>query len=83
MLPYITVKIFNHIFDCLNCISLSTMKYVFDDPLSSFNHLTTDDAFWYHLTLATCYQLLQSVLKIGFALANKCEVAGGGMGEVG
>ena len=27
--------------------------------------LTTDDAFWRHQILAACYQLVQSVLKIG------------------
>jgi len=36
-----------------------------------FNPLTIDDAIWHHVTLATCYQLAQSVLKIGFALAKK------------
>ena len=35
------------------------------------NLLTTNDAFWRLLTLAACYQLAQSVLKIGFALAKK------------
>ena len=36
-----------------------------------FNPLTTDDAIWRRLTLAACYQLAQSVLKIGFVLAKK------------
>ena len=42
-----------------------------------FNPLTTDDDFWRCLTLATCYmyQLVQSVLKIGFA---KSGIRGGG-----
>ena len=35
------------------------------------NYLTTDDGCTCHATLATCYQLAQSVLKIGFALAKK------------
>ena len=35
------------------------------------NPLTTDDAKWHRLTLAACYQLAQSVLKIGFVLAKK------------
>ena len=39
--------------------------------LSGINPLTTDDAIWCRLTLAACYQLAQSVLKIGFALAKK------------
>ena len=29
------------------------------------NALTTDDAFWCRLTLAACFQLAQSVMKIG------------------
>ena len=35
------------------------------------NPLTTDDAIWHRLTLATCYQMVQSILKIGFVLAKK------------
>ena len=31
----------------------------------------TDDAFWHSLTLAACYQLVQSVLKIRFVLAKR------------
>ena len=42
------------------------------------NPLTTDDAFWHHQFLAACYQLAQSVLKIGSALAERV-----GQGEVG
>ena len=43
-------------------------------PLSNcraLNPLTTDDGIWRRLILATCYQLAQSVLKIGLALAEK------------
>ena len=36
-----------------------------------FNPLTTDDAFWHCQFLATCYQLAQSVLKIGSAVAER------------
>ena len=43
----------------------------------SINPLTTDDAFWHHQILATCYQLVQSILKIGSALAERM-----GQGEV-
>ena len=32
------------------------------------NPLTTDDALWRRQFLAACYQLVQSVLKIGSAL---------------
>ena len=39
--------------------------------------LTTDDVFWHRLTLAACYQLAQSVLKIGSVLAKRV-----GEGEV-
>ena len=42
------------------------------------NPLTTDDAFWHRQILAACYQLVQSVLKIGSALAERV-----GQGEVG
>ena len=38
----------------------------------------TDDAFWCRQILAVCYQLAQSVLKIGSALAERV-----GQGEVG
>jgi len=38
-----------------------------------FNHLTTNDAIWRRLTLAACYQLAQSVLKIGFALTKRWD----------
>ena len=47
---------------------------------TTINPLTTDDTFWRHLTLAACYQLAQSVLKIGSALAELERV---GQGEVG
>ena len=41
------------------------------------NPLTTDDECTRHETLAACYQLAQSVLKIGFALAKKGGEVGG------
>ena len=40
--------------------------------------LATDDAFWHCLTLAGCYQLVQSILQIGSVLAERV-----GQGEVG
>ena len=43
-----------------------------------FNPLPTDDVFWHSQILAACYQLAQSVLKIGSALAERV-----GQGEVG
>ena len=43
-----------------------------------FNTLPTDDAFWHRQILAACCQLVQSVLKIGSALAERV-----GQGEVG
>ena len=39
------------------------------------NPLTTDDECTRHATLGVCYQLAQSILNIGFALAKK---VGGG-----
>ena len=44
----------------------------------SLNPLTTNDTFWCRLTLAACYQLAQSVLKIGSVLAERV-----GRGEAG
>ena len=35
------------------------------------NPLRTDEAFWCRQSLTACYQLVQSILKIGFALAEK------------
>ena len=35
-------------------------------------------AFWRHLTLATCHQLAQSVLKIHSELAERVGQGGGG-----
>ena len=46
--------------------------------IRTLNSLTTDDAFWCHQFLATCYQLAQSVLKIVSAVAERV-----GQGEVG
>ena len=40
--------------------------------------LTTNDIFWRRQVLAACYQLAQSVLKIGSTLAERV-----GQGEVG
>ena len=42
------------------------------------NPLTTNDTLWHHLTMAACYQLAQSILNIGSALAERV-----GQGEVG
>ena len=41
------------------------------ESIAMINPLTTDDAFWHHQIMATCYQLTQSVLKIGSALAER------------
>ena len=48
-----------------------------DLTFSTFNPLTPDDALWHCQFLATCYHV-QSVLKIGSALAERV-----GQGEVG
>ena len=42
------------------------------------NSLTTNDASWRCLTLTACYQLAQSVLMIGLALAKKDGIVGDG-----
>ena len=49
-----------------------------NDITKGINPLTTDDAFWCHQILAACYQLAQSILKIGSVLAERV-----GQGEVG
>ena len=50
---------------------------IYTDPFDHFVCLiSTDDAIWHCLTLATCYQLAQFVL-IGFALAKKVGWGGG------
>jgi len=53
------------------------MMMVLNQVVDTFNPLTTDDAIWRCLILAACYQLAQSVLKIGFALAKKSRIGGG------
>ena len=45
---------------------------------SPINSLTTNDDYSRHRNSAACYQLAQSVLKIGSALAERV-----GQGEVG
>ena len=47
------------------------LPYVYVEHASAINPLTTDDECTRHAILATCYQLVPSVLKIGFALAKK------------
>ena len=51
----------------------------FENQNNNFvNPLTTDGAIWRCQILAACYQLVQSILKIGSALAERV-----GQGEVG
>ena len=45
---------------------------------SLINPLTINDTFWHCQILVACYQLAQSVLKIGSTLAERV-----GQGEVG
>ena len=65
--------------------AIPTSFYIFNvfyflvSILFCVNPLTTDDECTCHATLAASYQLAQSVLKIGFALASKK----GGIGGVG
>ena len=52
------------------CSTIMAIRFVlFFWVQSAF--ITTYDVFWYHLTLGTCYQLVQFVFKIGFVLAKK------------
>ena len=51
------------------CVNVSSVHEFTMSP--TLNPLTTDDTIWRRLTLATCYQLAQFILKIGFALAIK------------
>ena len=46
-----------------------------DSLVHYINPLIANDAIWHRLTfnLAACYQLAQSILKIGFALAKKAR----------
>ena len=60
------------------CLMESHVLSLVDPSPLLFNPLTTDDDFWRHQILAACYQLAQSILKIGSALAERV-----GQGEVG
>ena len=61
-------------------IFLGLFCVVYANTSVQLNPLTTYDECTHHATLAACYvyQLAQSILKIGFALAKKV-----GQGEVG
>ena len=48
-----------------------------------FNPLTTNDEYSRHRNSAACYQLAQSVLKIGSALPERVGQGEVGQGEVG
>ena len=63
-----------YLFTFLMCFFLFSCFYTF----FGVNPLTTDDKCTCHATLAASYQLAQSVLKIGFALASKKGGIGGG-----
>ena len=59
------------LFNCRHrpwCVQLLISKFQYLDEI---NPLTTDDAFWGRQILAACYQLAQSVLKIGSALPER------------
>ena len=69
----------------ITILKLSPRKYIPTAQLSqchhkihNFNPLTTNDEYSRHRNSAACYQLAQSVLKIGSALAERVE-----QGEVG
>ena len=63
----------------LRCCETSTAPaLVVANTTPPINPLTTDDDYSHHRNSATCYQLAQSVLKTGSALAERV-----GQGEVG
>ena len=45
---------------------------------TTVNPLTADYTLWHHHILPACYQLAQSVLKIGPVLAERVRQGGGG-----
>ena len=57
-------------------IGVHAAKYTYNSML--FNPLTMNDDYSCHQNSAECYQLAQSVLKIGSGLAER---VGGGGGE--
>ena len=57
---------------------MNIIKWLLLGLFFPINLLTTNDDYSRHRNLAACYQLAQSVLKIGSALAEKV-----GQGEVG
>ena len=58
--------------------SIPTVSELLCCSFRSCHARLTDGKCTRHATLATCYKWAQSILKIGFVLANK-----GGKGEVG
>ena len=54
-----------------SCTLCDTILPVFVRKMGFITPLTTDDECTHHASLAACYQLAQSVLKIGFSLAKK------------
>ena len=48
------------------------------ETIVGLNPLITDDTIWHCLTLAACYQLAQSILKIARFCASKKGRIGGG-----
>ena len=58
----------------LGYIALTRMRTVTLTPSLTYpiHSLTTDDAFWCRQTLATCYQLVQSVRLSKRTLSSTC-----------
>ena len=53
------------------------MGYIVQNKIGlAVNPLTTDDTFWSRQILTACYQLVQSVLKIGWEKVEQGEVVG-------
>ena len=53
------------------CVCVWCMAGDLSLTTQDFNPLPTDDTFWHRQILVACYQLVQSILKIGSALAER------------
>ena len=60
-----------HTIYCRKSLIQNSVIQIFTYPNNQINILTTNDDYSHHRNLAACYQLVQSVLKIGSALAEK------------
>ena len=63
---------------CFRLLAINCVWPLHFGPCLLINPLPTDDTIWHCQILAACYQLVQFVLKISSALAERV-----GQGEVG